>query len=501
MGNLYIFAIGGTGSRVLESLTMLLASGVKIEADSVIPIIIDPDKSNGNLAKCTLTLENYQKMYDYSDKESGFFSAKIENICSLHPFIFELESVDDKQFKEYIGMDDLDSKNKALIHSLFTTENLNLQMDEGFKGNPNIGSIVLNQFLSSQTFLEFANRFTSNDRIFIISSIFGGTGAAGFPLLLENLRQAKKNKVGNGAVIANSVIGAVTYLPYFSLATPQGDEETIYTEKEKRAIESSSFVSKSSAALSYYTRTVNKKINTLYYIADPYSFGCSIQEYGEGSGSQKNKAHFAELLGAMAIIDFMNNAHLETKMQGEEYLPLNGSGYDYGLKSEHDGVITFNIMSERGKEMIAKSLTQFSLFSLFIDKVFNTSLSQPWATDGGEQSHITESFDSAPVHIYLKEYFGKYKTWLTELKENRVSFCPLSMEASESNLFKVLVTDNDNPRTTFREGNLMKETNFIYFNRILNEVSRDFKKEIAEKRFLPLFYKATEKLAKGKYRF
>jgi hypothetical protein len=30
---LYIFAIGGTGSRVLKALTMLFASGVKIGSD------------------------------------------------------------------------------------------------------------------------------------------------------------------------------------------------------------------------------------------------------------------------------------------------------------------------------------------------------------------------------------------------------------------------------------------------------------------------------------
>ena len=46
--NLYIFAIGGSGSRVLRSLTMLLAAGVQTDSN-IIPIIIDPDASNGDL--------------------------------------------------------------------------------------------------------------------------------------------------------------------------------------------------------------------------------------------------------------------------------------------------------------------------------------------------------------------------------------------------------------------------------------------------------------------
>ena len=48
MSKLYVFGIGGTGSRVLKSLTMLLASGVKCNADTIVPIIIDPDDSGAD---------------------------------------------------------------------------------------------------------------------------------------------------------------------------------------------------------------------------------------------------------------------------------------------------------------------------------------------------------------------------------------------------------------------------------------------------------------------
>ena len=42
MSKIYIFGIGGTGSRVIKSLTMLLASGVQMDSDAIVPIIIDP---------------------------------------------------------------------------------------------------------------------------------------------------------------------------------------------------------------------------------------------------------------------------------------------------------------------------------------------------------------------------------------------------------------------------------------------------------------------------
>ena len=67
---------------------------------------------------------------------------------------------------------------------------LDVEMDIGFVGNPNIGSVVLNQFKDSEEFKEVASNFNADDRIFIISSIFGGTGAAGFPTILKNIRDA-----------------------------------------------------------------------------------------------------------------------------------------------------------------------------------------------------------------------------------------------------------------------------------------------------------------------
>ena len=42
MSKCYVFAIGGTGSRVLRALTMLLAGNVKIDTEEIVPIIFDP---------------------------------------------------------------------------------------------------------------------------------------------------------------------------------------------------------------------------------------------------------------------------------------------------------------------------------------------------------------------------------------------------------------------------------------------------------------------------
>ena len=51
MAKLYVFGIGGTGSRTLRALTMLLASGVECKFDTVVPVIIDPDTSAADMSR------------------------------------------------------------------------------------------------------------------------------------------------------------------------------------------------------------------------------------------------------------------------------------------------------------------------------------------------------------------------------------------------------------------------------------------------------------------
>ena len=78
MSKLFIFGIGGTGSRVLRSLTMMLASGVKVGFDEVVPIIIDPDTSNADLTRTVSLLNKYSAIrsklqFSSDENESRFF--------------------------------------------------------------------------------------------------------------------------------------------------------------------------------------------------------------------------------------------------------------------------------------------------------------------------------------------------------------------------------------------------------------------------------------------
>lgn len=338
MSKLYVFGIGGTGARVLKSLSFLLAAGVSCKSDSIVPILIDPDAANGDVSKTTNILRHYQKIrknltFDNASKNE-FFKTPIH---SLTPnFSIKIQN-SNKQFKDFIDYSTLDKKNKALISLLFSEKNLNADMEVGFKGNPNMGSVVLNQFNQSDDFKSFASSFSQGDRIFIISSIFGGTGASGFPLLLKNIRSADPS-LDNFALLQNAQIGAISVLPYFGV---RKDEES--------DIEKSTFVSKTKAALRYYQHGVNDSVNTMYYIGDSLT---KDYENNEGSTAQKNDAHFIELASALAILNFTNSPKSEVNEVKE-----------FGIETDTKSIM-FNDLNDKTKHIIFKPLTQYYLFHL-----------------------------------------------------------------------------------------------------------------------------------------
>ena len=70
MSKLYVFGIGGTGSRVIKALTMLLASGVKCNS-TIVPVIIDPDQDAADVTRATEFMKLYIKIHNNSKFKDG----------------------------------------------------------------------------------------------------------------------------------------------------------------------------------------------------------------------------------------------------------------------------------------------------------------------------------------------------------------------------------------------------------------------------------------------
>jgi hypothetical protein len=497
MSKLYVFGIGGTGSRVLKALTMLMATGVKVKDNQgtcydIVPIVIDPDHAAADFTRMVKLMQDYKKVRNVLDfntaNDNAFFSNNL-NLTVLsgqlqtEQLIMNLGNTQNIDFKTYIGLNSMkdtngrEDANFALTSMLFSEQNLNSTMDVGFKGNPNIGSVVLNQFTSSAEFINFAASFDQSDRIFIISSIFGGTGASGFPLLLKNLRAISNQITGNG-LIKTAPIGAISVFPYFDVAP---DNNT--NEYERSQIDSSTFISKTKAALSYYDKNMTEA-NVLYYIGDNVA---KQYKNSEGGATQQNDAHFIELAASLAIVDFAaipGNQLITNLGTNNNGIPAKTEYKEFGMNDSVTQIL-FSGLDVATSNLIKQQMTQFILFCKYMNEQMNDSKiggsqQQTWAKDNGiDNSFLYSTF-------YQSDLAGvktAYLDWLNEMGANNRAFTPFELTLDKKTLFEIV--KGEKPKRT------LFSNNYALFDSILNKQKAVGTKE---HKFMEVFYKTTKQL-------
>lgn len=440
---LFLFLVGGTGSRVMRPLTMLFASGVHPVDEQgnaipleVVPLVVDPHKANEDLKRTENLLRWYRTLRrglygDSDDVTRGFFSVKLSTLSDILPggsnlsdtFLFNMNGVESKLFKDFIGYSTLDSGNQALASMMFSDDQLNTKMDIGFVGSPNIGSVALNEFKHSEEFKQFANVFKKEDRIFVVSSIFGGTGAAGYPIIVKNIRNAANNaELNNRGDLRDARIGALTVLPYFNI---QQDPNS--------PISRADFISKTKSALFYYHDNLTglrhngsnlplSKVNACYYLGDEVP---SNPYYNDpGGNGQRNDAHVVEYVGALSVIDFLSIP--DSQLVSEDGNARNPIYKEYGLARDKR---TLSMMDFAGhtRRLVDRHLMKFHLAYLYITHQLQNDLGRGFTQDKPE---ITRSFTSSSFFTTLTaDFYVSYMQWLKELKGNQRSFQPFALDA------------------------------------------------------------------------
>ncbi len=411
MKKVYTFCIGGTGIRVMKSVVMLLAAGMKANGYEVVPVIIDPHLDLEEKKQLNSLIELYECIQRDTVRGQqtlpaldGFFATPMESYEELNGRENDVHTSFSEQrpFGEYLRLHNLppDDINNLLVDTLFTRKSLNNRLSVGFKGNPNVGTVVLSNIMKGADWMKaFSDSFQDGDRIFIISSIFGGTGASGYPLLEKTVREMNDSPVLNAATM-----GAVSVQPYFSLKNP----ETTGSD-----IDSCSFITKTKAALSYYQDSVRS--DYFYYIGDQRM---NI-EYDNNEEVQDDKAHFVELVAATALFDFLYQPDKETRQKptfmsraiadDQQVLELKsmGAGYVGMTKCIADLSLLNMLMGVLEKERY---------FPLRIER------------------KLTEAFYRDAAYRRLQEFMQRFKTWYEELAGNQRAFAPLNITSSDQSL-------------------------------------------------------------------
>lgn len=477
---LYIFGIGGTGARVIKALTMLMASGVQItNTHAVIPVLIDPDNANGDLSRALELLRLYRGLRLHTEQETNkFFYNEIRSLgdgenAATNEYHFSLNSGSNQPFKDMIGLSTMSRSSQAMAGLLFSEHNLNADMEVGFKGNPNIGSVALNRFKDSETFKAFATSFNQGDRIVVIGSIFGGTGAAGLPLLIKNLRNADPS-IPKNDLLKNAPIAAISVLPYFDV---QGDT----------SIDSNTFVSKTKAALTYYAANLcsNQSVNALYYLGDAVS---NTHKGADGAAAQRNKAHFVELTAALAIVDFMQYGSNE--LQVEKGKVLTPRYFEFGLK-EDTHQIHFRHLGRRSFDIAAKALTQYFLFQKFFRDFYKDMPPQTAWMVNGTNTLSLEDFNTRML-ADLERFNGLFNEWLEEMEQSTTAFKPFRRDVDAKDILNAVTGFEEQ-----RSWNPMEARGLDRYSKVLSKNEAGLKPlGSSERKLFALFYTATQEIIK-----
>lgn len=402
MAKVFVFCIGGTGIRVLKSITMLAASGMKTNGYQVVPIIIDPHVDLEEKTRVDNLVADYSRIYDFSTKDGdnrleampGFFNTQFIRLTELDGQSNgkSENQAERRSFGDYINSGNLNNGdvNNYFIKTIFSEENLKNSLAVGFKGNPNVGTVVLNEMVGKSSWYEsFLRHFEKDDRVFIISSIFGGTGASGYPLIEKKVRDAQSYPN-----VRNSIMGAVTVLPYYALDDP---------ENSGSDIDSSNFYTKTKAALSYYEKSV--KSDYLYYVGEQTLRAI----YKNDEKVQKDSANFIELVAASALFDFLKRAKPDSPQALTRAIREDSDAVE--LTSLGDG---YNDIVRCVSTMM---LMQTLVSDLRSEKQFPLKLN--WKIDS--DFYEDQSF------VSLSAFCREYENWYRELSSNQRSFAPLNL--------------------------------------------------------------------------
>lgn len=402
MAKVFVFCIGGTGIRVMKSVTMLAAAGVRTNGYQIVPIVVDPHVSLEEKTVVDNLMADYRKIYtnltasgaNRLDPFDGFFNAEIKNLSELdgqNNGTAENQA-EQRSFGEYINVDKLDSGdiNNCLVKTLFSQANLRNSLSVGFKGNPNVGTVVLDEMVTNSGWYQsFLRNFQDGDRVFIISSIFGGTGASGYPLIEKKVRDAKSHPN-----VQNCIMGAVTVLPYYQLDDPANSGSDI---------DSSNFYTKTKAALSYYEKSV--KSDYLYYVGEQELRA----SYKNNEAEQKDEANFVELVAATALFDFLEKAK-----------PDSQQALTRAIRDDKDALDAESLGD--GYTEIVKKIADMLLLDSVV-KELKSDRQIPLRVNW----RMNDSFYEDSPFRSLENFADRFAQWYDELARNRRSFSPFNL--------------------------------------------------------------------------
>lgn len=318
------FAIGGSGARSLEPMLHLCALGLGPRRLKV--VIIDPDQSNAAVTRSRQLMDLYRQTREAllagKSPEDGYFRTEVTDAVGTTPVwspIADDEHLDNSMFRARIDRS-LMTGNAAplgeVFDLLFSNRQATMDMTLGFRGVPSIGTVFMNRLRDQGFFAQLLTdaQTDADSTFFSVGSVFGGTGAAGLPVVGRLLVNGITKVPGRNDVrgVPKRRVGAALLMPYFTLPAPATREAPDGGIRPEAAL----FAQNAAAAMPSYTDG-QAGYGSYYVLGDSEP---REQERNEvGGEKQANPSHYVELYAALAALDFASRGG---ESEQEQNLPV-----------------------------------------------------------------------------------------------------------------------------------------------------------------------------------
>jgi len=412
----YVFAIGGTGARCLESLLYLCAMG--LGPKELHPILVDPDSGNGNLNRTKELIIRYKDIRKRinNPKQGSLFYTEVQyeeeqtgpDVRTRIPNFFNPNNTLNPGMNTLAHFIEYNTilqgqEGHYLADLLFSRDELNMDMAQGYRGVPSIGSILMTNIRQHAIWnvLVASLRADPESKVFIFASVFGGTGASGYPVISRLIKEGAPDAKVGGSLL----------LPYFRLPDPRNlIQEVANLQNEKVLPDSNSFMVNSKAACEFYKNNFSG-IDSNYVLGDDLEACAEYKNYHIGSREQKNDAHMIELFSAYAAIDFWNKT-------GENYKRF----YHIQVQSNESPFDVFpSDLPDQKKEF---PFERFALVYHYVAELYDLAEKQNSALINKIAWLRVSGFKGKDVLASRSElrslmtFLESYKTWITQNHSN-----------------------------------------------------------------------------------
>ena len=321
----FVMGIGGTGMRCIESLIHLCAMGMFDDTDIHL-LALDTDKNNGNFARLKALKEAYvnAKGLDAASRvaqKDTFFSANIKY------YEFSPDYQQKSTFKAVFNYGNtyrIHKEETDLADLVLTDKVKDFNLLHGYRAQTHLGSMMMYHSIiekaKSQANSELKNFISEliksttsgHARVFILGSVFGGTGASSIPIIPQAISKAAEI-ISNGTanVLQKSYFGSTLLTAYFCFRSPNATE----IDKQGVIATSDKFALNSQVAMMFYEDDATvKSVYQKFYMMGTEGIQWNPMQRNDaeesetitGGAKQENDSHYIELLAACSALDFFN---------------------------------------------------------------------------------------------------------------------------------------------------------------------------------------------------